>query len=136
MSLATRHGLPVSLTGQLSDAALSLVNETARENRFKVLAQQLNITEAALLNQLAQATGLTILEEPAIDLNGIKILPARLASETQVVPVLITGAEEGRINLISPPPARQRHARLDQHFFCPSSEVVSSSARTCGSTDQ
>jgi len=104
MSLATRHGLPVSLTGQLSDAALSLVNETSRENRFKVLAQQLNITEAALLNQLAQATGLTILEEPAIDLNGIKILPARLASETQVVPVLITGAEEGRLNLISPLP--------------------------------
>ena len=104
MSLATRHGLPVSLTGQLSDASLSLINETSRENRFKVLAQQLNITEAALLNKLAQATGLTVLEEPAIDPNGIKILPARLASETQVVPILIAGAEEGRINLISPLP--------------------------------
>ena len=70
MSLATRHGLPVSLTGQLSDTALSLVNESSRENRFKSLAQQLNITEAALLAQLAEATGLTILEEPAIDPSG------------------------------------------------------------------
>jgi len=104
MSLATRHGLPSSLIGQLSDAALSLVNETSRENRFKVLAQQLNITEAVLLVQLAQATGLTVLEEPAIDLQGVKVLPARLASDTQVVPILITGAEEGRLNLISPLP--------------------------------
>jgi type II secretory ATPase GspE/PulE/Tfp pilus assembly ATPase PilB-like protein len=104
MSLATRHGLPARLVGQLSDVALGLINEASRENRFKVLAQQLNITEAALLSQLSQATGLTILEEPAIDPNGVKILPARLASESQVVPVLIAGAEEGRINLISPLP--------------------------------
>lgn len=104
MSLATRHGLPLSLTGQLSESSLALINESSRENRFKVLAQQLNVTESALLSQLAQVTGLTILEEPAIDPNGVKILPARLASETQVAPVLIAGAEEGRLNLISPLP--------------------------------
>ena len=104
MSLATRHGLPLSLTSQLSENSLSLVNEASRENRFKVLAQQLNITESVLLTQLAQATGLTILEEPSIDSIGVKILPARLASEMQVVPVLIAGAEEGRLNLISPLP--------------------------------
>jgi hypothetical protein len=38
MSLATRHGLPLSLTGQLSDASLSLVNEAPRENRFKIFS--------------------------------------------------------------------------------------------------
>jgi hypothetical protein len=53
---------------------------------------------------LAQITGLTILEEPAIDSIGVKNLPARLASEMQVVPVLVAGAEEGRLNLISPLP--------------------------------
>lgn len=107
MTLATRHGLPAHLITLLSEEGLSLVNEATRETRFKVLAQQLGMTESALLTELAQATGIKIIEEPAIDPLGIKILPARLASEAQVVPVLISGSEEGRLNLISslPPDA-------------------------------
>jgi AraC-like DNA-binding protein len=82
----------------LSESALTSVNESSRQTRFKVLAQQLNISESVLLTQLAENTGLSVLDEPAIDPNGIKILPARLANEAQIAPVLIPGSEEGRLN--------------------------------------
>ena len=103
-TLAVRHGLPSALLQRLSPEALQTIAETAREQRFKILASQLNLTEAALLAALASATGLAVLDEPAVDSQGTKILPARLAAEAQVIPVLLPGAKEGRLALVSPLP--------------------------------
>ena len=100
-TLADRHGLPSVLLQRLSSEALQSIVEASREQRFKLLASQLNLTESALLGELASATGLTVLEEPAVDLQGTKILPARLTTEAQVIPVLLPGAQEGRLALVS-----------------------------------
>ena len=100
-TLADRHGLPSVLLQRLSSEALQSIVEASREQRFKLLAAQLNLSESALLGELATATGLTVLEEPAVDLQGTKILPARLATEAQVVPVLLPGAQDGRLALVS-----------------------------------
>ncbi len=100
-TLAARHGLPSALLQRLSAEALQSIVEASREQRFKVIAAQLNLSEAALLGELATATGLTVLDEPAVDLLGTKILPARLATEAQVVPVLLPGTQEGRLALVS-----------------------------------
>ncbi len=100
-TLADRHGLPSVLLQRLSSEALQSIVEASREQRFKLLASQLNLSESALLGELASATGLTVLEEPAVNLQGTKILPARLATEAQVVPVLLPGAQEGRLALVS-----------------------------------
>ncbi|MEI6597456.1 MAG: GspE/PulE family protein [bacterium] len=89
------------LLPRLSQEALQSIVEASREQRFKLLASQLNLSESVLLGELASATGLTVLEEPAVDLQGTKILPARLATEAQVVPVLLPGAQEGRLALVS-----------------------------------
>ena len=103
-TLAARHGLPSALLQRLRPEALQTIAEAAREQRFKILASQLNLTEAALLAELASTTGLTVLDEPAVDSQGTKILPARLAAEAQVIPVLLPGAKEGRLALVSPLP--------------------------------
>jgi len=101
ITLADRHGLPSVLLQRLSPEALQSIVEASREQRFKLLASQLNLSESALLGELATATGLIVLDEPAVDLQGTKILPARLATEAQVVPVLLPGAQAGRMDLVS-----------------------------------
>ncbi len=107
MLTVDRHGLPSALAERLTDEARAAFAETPREARFKFLAQALNLNEAGLLAELAKLTGFEVLDEPAIDLEGLKILPARIASEAQVVPVTMPGGEEGRLRLVTslPPDA-------------------------------
>jgi hypothetical protein len=101
MLTVDRHGLPSALAERLTDEARASFAETPREARFKFLAQALGLDEAALLAELSRLTGLEVLEEPAIDPDGMKILPARIASEAQVVPTLLPGGEEGRLRLVT-----------------------------------
>ena len=101
MLTVDRHGLPSALAERLTDEARAAFAETPREGRFKFLAQTLAVDEAGLLAELAKLTGLEVLEEPAIDPEGLKILPARIAAEAQVVPTLHPGSEEGRLQLVS-----------------------------------
>ena len=101
MLTVDRHGLPSALAERLTDEVRASFAETPREGRFKFLAQALNLDEAALLAELSRLTGLEVLEEPAIDPEGMKILPARIASEAQVVPTLLPGGEEGRLRLVT-----------------------------------
>ena len=100
MLTVDRHGLPSALAERLTDEVRASFAETPREARFKFLAQALNLDEAALLAELSRLTGLEVLEEPTIDPDGMKILPARIASEAQVVPTLLPG-EEGRLRLVT-----------------------------------
>ena len=101
MLTVDRNGLPSALAERLTDEVRASFAETPREGRFKFLAQALNLDEAALLAELSRLTGLEVLEEPAIDPEGMKILPARIASEAQVVPTLLPGGEEGRLRLVT-----------------------------------
>ena len=75
MLTVDRHGLPSALAERLTDEVRASFAETPREGRFKFLAQALNLDEAALLAELSRLTGLEVLEEPAIDPEGMKILP-------------------------------------------------------------
>ncbi|MEO0040078.1 MAG: hypothetical protein RIS38_1026 [Verrucomicrobiota bacterium] len=101
MLTVDRHGLPLALAERLTDEVRASFAETPREARFRFLAQALGLDEAALLAELSRLTGLEVLEEPAIDPDGMKVLPARIASEAQVVPTLLPGAEEGRLRLVT-----------------------------------
>ena len=107
MLTADQHGLPRALAERLGDEARAAFAEAPREARFRLLAQALNLDEAALLAELARLTGLEVLAEPAIDAEGLKVLPARIAAEAQVVPTILAGAPEGRLNLVTalPPDA-------------------------------
>ncbi|MFN5805132.1 MAG: hypothetical protein ACK467_05850, partial [Opitutia bacterium] len=103
-SVVHRHGLPAALAARLSDETRAAYEESGRDARFRLLAQGLGLDEAGLLKALSDETGLPVLDEPAADPEGVKILPARLAGEAQVVPVRFPGAEEGRLHLASPLP--------------------------------
>jgi type II secretory ATPase GspE/PulE/Tfp pilus assembly ATPase PilB-like protein len=101
MLTVDRHGLPPALAERLSDEARASFAETPREGRFKFLAQSLGLDEAGLLAELAKLTGLEVLDEPVIDPDGLKILPARIAAEAQIVPTRMPGGEEGRLRLVA-----------------------------------
>ena len=70
MLTADQHGLPRALAERLGDEARAAFAEAPREARFRLLAQALNLDEAALLAELARLTGLEVLAEPAIDAEG------------------------------------------------------------------
>ena len=132
MRTVNRNGLPPAIAERLSDEARASFAETPREARFKFLAQALGLDEAALLAELSKLTGLEVLEEPAIDPDGLKILPARIASEAQVVPTLMPGGEVGRLHLVTslPPDHDTAHwvatfaARRPKWYLAPPERVA------------
>ena len=87
--------LPSALTDRLSEAARKSLQESVREKRLAVLATGLRLDEAGALDALARATGLPVLETPQIDPDALVVLPARLAHEFQVVPVLSSALATG-----------------------------------------
>ncbi len=80
--------LPAALSDRLSAAALKSLQESLREKRLALLAAGLGLSEAGALDALARATGLPALDAPQADKDALALLPARLAHEFQVVPVL------------------------------------------------
>lgn len=81
--------LPAALAGRLSEAAQKSLQESVREKRLALLAAGLGLGETGALDALARATGLPVLEAPQADLDALSALPARLAHEYQVIPVLV-----------------------------------------------
>jgi len=84
--------LPAALAARLPESALKALHETVREKRLAQLASALAQTEAAALTALARATDLPVLDAPEVDRDSLALLPARLAHEYQVVPVLAPAA--------------------------------------------
>jgi general secretion pathway protein E len=80
--------LPAALADRLSEAAQSSLQESVREKRLALLAAGLAINESGALEALARVTGLPVLEALRVDPEALALLPARLAHEFQVVPVL------------------------------------------------
>ncbi|HVT71494.1 MAG TPA: GspE/PulE family protein [Lacunisphaera sp.] len=84
----TEDILPAALADRLAEAARKSLQESVREKRLALLAAGLALNEAGTLEALARATGLPVLESPQVDPEALALLPARLAHEFQVVPVL------------------------------------------------
>ena len=132
MRTVNRNGLPPAIAERLSDEARASFAETPREARFKFLCQALSLDEAALLAELSKLTGMAVVDEPAIDPDGLKILPARIASEAQVAPTLMPGGEAGRLHLVTslPPDHDTAHwvatfaARRPKWYLSPPERVA------------
>ncbi len=88
MAAATMDTLPATLAARLAEPARKALDESLREKRLGLLASGLNLPEAAALAALAEATGLPVLDAPQVDKESLTLLPARLAHEYQIVPVL------------------------------------------------
>ncbi len=99
--------LPASLTDRLSEAALKSLQECVREKRLALLATSLGLNEAGALEALARTIDLPVLEAPKIDPEALLVLPARLAHEFQVVPVMPPDAAAAQNS--APPAAGPLH---------------------------
>jgi type II secretory ATPase GspE/PulE/Tfp pilus assembly ATPase PilB-like protein len=71
----------------LAAEALQSVAEAPRAERLLALAGALSVPPDTALATLASASGLPVLTEPAIDPDSLRLLPARLVHEYQLVPV-------------------------------------------------
>ncbi len=71
----------------LSPEALQTVSDAPRAERLLALAGALSVPPDTALAVLAEASGLPVLADPAIDAKSLRILPARLVHEYQLVPV-------------------------------------------------
>ena len=71
----------------LSPEQLQTVSETPRAERLLALAGALSVAPDTALAALAQAADLPLLADPAINGAALRILPARLVHEYQLVPV-------------------------------------------------
>ena len=99
MAPAARPGLAEALVTRLGEAPTSALLALPAEERQRALAQALGLDEAGALRLLAELSGLPVLPEPAADSEGVRRFPARLAVESQAVPVLLPGASADRLEL-------------------------------------
>ncbi|TAG33648.1 MAG: type II/IV secretion system protein, partial [Verrucomicrobia bacterium] len=80
----------------LSPEQLQVVTEAPRAERLLALAGALSLPPEAALAELALASALPVLADPAIDAQSLRILPARLVHEYQLVPVAIKAPSDSR----------------------------------------
>jgi type II secretory ATPase GspE/PulE/Tfp pilus assembly ATPase PilB-like protein len=100
----------------LSAEALQSVAEAPRAERLLALAGALSVPPDTALAGLASASGLPVLAEPVIDPDSLRLLPARLVHEYQLVPVKDPAAPAD-----SPPPPAAESA--DSPLPAPSSPL-------------
>ncbi|MBS0630694.1 MAG: type II/IV secretion system protein [Verrucomicrobia bacterium] len=93
MSALTPDLLPAAIRARLTDEQLQAVAETMREKRLSVLAAALQLSEADMLTQLAEAAGLGIAANLETDPAARGLLPARLVHDYQIVPIKVAGPE-------------------------------------------
>jgi len=84
-ALAPIHAF--SLDTLLSPEAAAPVVDAPRSERLVALAGALGLTAEAALKTLAFAAGIPALPDPAIDGSALRLLPARLVHEYQLIPV-------------------------------------------------
>jgi hypothetical protein len=111
MTAATQARLREALEARLGEAAALALGGMPPDARLRSLANALGGEEDAALAFLAEASGLEVLPEPAVDAEGVRAFPARLAARAQAIPVLLPGAEPGRLDLAAPwPPSAEDRA--------------------------
>jgi type II secretory ATPase GspE/PulE/Tfp pilus assembly ATPase PilB-like protein len=96
---------PASLFDRLDDAQRQTLASTARGRRVAALSAALGCDEAAALAELARASTLPLATDLRIDADSRPLLPARLAADFQVVPILIPGAAAPELHLATAWPA-------------------------------
>ncbi|MEN9403445.1 MAG: hypothetical protein RL091_2148 [Verrucomicrobiota bacterium] len=97
--------LPATLHARLKEEQLRVLNESTRDRRLATLAAALGLDEPAALRELQAATGLPLLHELKPDPEGIPVLPARLARDFLIVPVLTATADKSVLTLATTWPA-------------------------------
>jgi len=131
MTAATQARLKEALEARLGEAAASALEGVPPEARLKSLAHALGVDEDAALSFLSEITGLSVLPEPAVDIQGTRIFPARLATRALAIPVALASSESGRLDLATPwPPAGEMQAwaatfctRRPRWFLAPADRV-------------
>src|SRR6185369_10420419 len=89
MSAATLDTLlPAELAEQLDEAKRQAVLEAPRSQRLAELATALGQSEGKVIEQLAELTGLTVATNLQADLDAMRLFPARLVHDYQMVPIL------------------------------------------------
>jgi type II secretory ATPase GspE/PulE/Tfp pilus assembly ATPase PilB-like protein len=104
----TDISLPDALAALLSEDARRQIAETPLEKRQERLASALGLTESAAIAKLAAASGLGLIEEPVVQVDALRVLPARFAKECQLLPVqpppgAATGTDELHLAAVWPP---------------------------------
>jgi general secretion pathway protein E len=97
--------LPATLHARLKEEQLRVLSESTRDRRLATLAAALGLDEPAALRELQAATGLPLLHELKPDPEGIPVLPARLARDFLIVPVLTATADKSVLTLATTWPA-------------------------------
>ncbi|HEY8995897.1 MAG TPA: GspE/PulE family protein [Lacunisphaera sp.] len=97
--------LPASLRSRLKDEQLHVLAESSRDRRLGTLATALGLDEAATLRELQTATSLPLVSVLKPDPEGVPLLPARLARDFLIVPILDTDAAPGALTLATTWPA-------------------------------
>ena len=110
MPALTDIALPESLASQLTEDARRQLADTPLDKRVERFAVALSLTESIAMAKLAAGTGLGLLEEPVVDPDVLRVLPARFAKECQLLPVQPppdSKAEAGTLHLATvwPPSA-------------------------------
>ena len=96
--------LPAALRQRLGEEPARALLGLPREQRLPAVMQQLGLTTDEALREVAGAAGLPVLAEVGVDRAAAARLPARLARDYQVVPVLNGPADAGlRLATLWPP---------------------------------
>ncbi len=80
-------GLPADLAARLNEETRAALAEAPREQRQALLAIALGLADDTVCTELARATDLPLELNPAADLDSLRLLPPRLASDFQTIPL-------------------------------------------------
>lgn len=100
MSLIAVDTLPDSIASALEEEQQITVLEALRQERVAILASTLGQSETDVLSQLASAVGLDVASDLRADQSSLRLLPARLVHEYQILPLAIDEpqlSEEGEV---------------------------------------
>jgi general secretion pathway protein E len=89
---------PAALRSRLKEEQLRAISESSRDRRLSALASALGVDETTAIRDLQAATGLTLITDIKPDPEGVPLLPARLARDFLIVPVL-TAESAGALTL-------------------------------------
>lgn len=114
MDLLAADSLPESLIGSLEEEQQQLVFEASRHERVATLATLLEQPEQDVLNDIAKHAGLDIASDLRADDSSLRLLPARLVHEYQVLPIALGAPvpppeDEDEENPVEPGPDTPLH---------------------------
>ena len=107
MSATLDSSLPAELAGALSDEQRQTIMEAPRGRRLAELAAALGRDDGEVLKELSALTGLPIASNLHGDPETLRLFPARLVNEYQLVPILsaeaVAAAEAGAADSAATP---------------------------------